>query len=364
MLNILIPLAGKGTFETDKSTPFPKILTDVSGKLLLERAAEPFVNLTIDKKIVVTLPKEESEKYRLNKVLRLLSSDLEICNINGSTQGAACSSLLAIENLDLDAPLIISSFEQVLNIDLQSIIAHFIAEDVDAGVLTFDAIHPKWSYVKFDKSFRVHEAAEKSPISRHAIAGFYFFKSARGFIEAAKDMIRKDEKTNGLFYIAPTLNEIVLKKGVVRAIPINNWDYFHITDAHGLEHYEAVIDDELKNKTKRLHQLTEQYVTAFNTKDIEQISIFFAENFALTDPSKSVKGKQNVLAYIQSIFNSVRSISFKAKNIIVSNNAFSVIEFELIIDGLKLIGTDVIVWNSDGLMIKMNAYLHEKNDNL
>ncbi|EOD80108.1 hypothetical protein D515_00678 [Grimontia indica] len=362
MINILIPLAGKGTFETDQSIPFPKILADVGGKLLVERAAAPFVNLAADKKIVVALPKEESEKYRLNKVLGLLSPDLEICNINGATQGAACSALLTIEKLDLDAPLVIASFEQVLNIDLQSVIDRFLSEDVDAGVLTFDAIHPKWSYVKFDEHFRVHQAAEKSPISRHAIAGFYFFKSARAFIEAAKEMVRKDEKTNGLFYIAPTLNEIILKEGLVRAIPIDNKDYFHITDAHALEHYEAVVADELKHKTKRLHSLTEQYVDAFDSKDLDKVGAFFDENFALTDPSKSVKGKSNVLAYIKGIFDSVGDISFTAKNIIVSNNAFSVIEFELIIDGTKLIGTDVITWNTEGLMTKMDAYLYEKND--
>lgn len=362
MINILIPLAGKGTFETDQSNPFPKILADVGGKLLVERAVAPFVNLTIEKKIVVALPKEESEKYRLDKVLGLLSPDLEICNINGATQGAACSALLTIEKLDLEAPLVIASFEQVLNIDLQSIIDRFLNEGVDAGVLTFDAIHPKWSYVKFDENFRVHQAAEKSPISRHAIGGFYFFKSAGAFIEAAKEMIRKGEKTNGLFYIAPTLNEIILKEGLVRAIPINNKEYFHITDVHALEQYEAVIVDELKHKSTYLHNLTEQYIAAFDSKDLEKVGSFFDESFTLTDPSKSVKGKTNALVYIKDIFDSVDEINFSAKNIIVSNNAFSVIEFELIIDGTRLIGTDVITWNSDGLMTTMDAYLYEKND--
>ena len=56
MLNILVPLAGKGTFDITKNNAFPKILHDVEGRLLIERAAEPFINLEQDKKIIIAIP--------------------------------------------------------------------------------------------------------------------------------------------------------------------------------------------------------------------------------------------------------------------------------------------------------------------
>lgn len=362
MINILIPLAGKNTFKINQANSFPKILNDVGGKLLIERAAASFVNLNFSKKLVVALPKEESEKYRLNKVLSLLSQDLELCNINGKTQGAACSALLAIEKLELDNPLIISSFDQVLNFDLNPYVQQFLDEDVDAGVLTFDAIHPKWSYVNFDENFKVFQAAEKTPISRHAIAGFYFFKSALCFIEAAKEMIRKGEKTNDLFFIAPVLNEIILKEGVVKAIPIDKEHYYHINDEHALESFEEAVISEQRTGLSKIQALTEEYVAAFDNKDIAQIATFFADDFTLTDPSVKICGKDDVLNYIRGIFESVESLQFDAKSIIISNGRCSVIEFVLNIDGVRLVGTDVIHWDNDGFMKTMDAYLYEKNN--
>ena len=50
MLNVLIPLSGKNTFKINEGNSFPRILNEVNGKLLIERAAEPFVNLSLDKK--------------------------------------------------------------------------------------------------------------------------------------------------------------------------------------------------------------------------------------------------------------------------------------------------------------------------
>ncbi|WP_417529260.1 nuclear transport factor 2 family protein [Marinomonas shanghaiensis] len=364
MINILIPLAGKSTFKTNDANSFPKILNEIDGKLLVERAANAFVKLDFPKKVIIALPKEESKKYRLDKVLSLLSPDFHVCHINGKTQGAVCSALLAIEALELDKPLIVSSFEQVLDFDLTPYIETFIHESVDAGVLTFDAIHPKWSYVSFNEKHHVFQAAEKNPISRHAVAGFYFFKTASVFIEAAKSMIRKDEKTNDLFYIAPTLNEIILKEGVVKAIPIDKERYFHINDEHALENFEEAIISENKTAIFNINTRTNEYISAFDAKDIGKLETFFADDFVLTDPSAKVSGKEKVIEYIANIFDKANSLSFKAKKIIVSNEHYSVIEFELNIDGTCLIGTDVIRWGTTGLMLTMDAYLYEKNESL
>ena len=362
MINILIPLAGKNTFKTNQTNSFPKILNEVAGKLLVERAAAPFLNIDLPKKLLVSLPKEESEKYQLNKLLTLLTADLSICNINGNTQGAACSALLAIEELDLEEPLIISSFDQVLDFDLNPYINKFLDEGVDAGVLTFDSIHPKWSYVNYGEDFVVFQSAEKRPISRNAIAGFYFFKSAKLFIESAKEMIRKDEKINDLFFISPVLNEIILKKGIVKASPINKEHYYHISDEHALENFEEAVLSEQKSRLNRIKRLTEEYVIAFNNKDIDKLSMFFANDFSLTDPSVNIKGKDKVLNYISGIFNDARNMKFDKKNIIVSKESLCVIEFNLEFNNKKLVGTDVIHWNQSGLMKKMDAYLYEKND--
>jgi len=362
MINILIPLAGKNTFKLNDSSAFPNILNDICGELLIERAAKPFTELTQDKKIVIAIPKNESEEYRLDKVLPLLGEDITLCNINGNTKGSVCSALLAIEHLDLDSPLIISSFEQVLDVDLSPIISDFISSDADAGVLTFDAIHPKWSYVKVDDDQNVTQAAEKLPISRNAVAGFYFFKTARVFFESAQAMIRKDVKTNDLFFISPTLNEIILNEGSVKALPIDKAHYYHINDEHSLAKFEEKLLSDKYNPSYELRKRTEEYAKAFNSRDINKVKSFFNETFKLKDPSVSLEGSINACEYIDGIFNDANSLNFKVKNIFVTDDRCSIIEFELEIDGNVFTGTDVIEWDEKLNMLSMNAYLYEINN--
>lgn len=360
MFNILIPLAGKRTFSTNKINAFPKILNEIGGKLLIERSASPFIKLGKEKKIVIAVPQEESDVYRLDKVLPLLGSDVVLCNINSDTKGALCSALLAIEKLDLDSPLIISSFEQVFDFEIDSYIKDFVDNDVDAGVLTFESIHPKWSYVKVNSEGLVTEAAEKVPISKNAIAGFYYFKTARKFIDAAKSMIRKDVKTNDYFYISPSLNEIILGGGFVKALEIDKKRYYHINDEHSLESYEESVLSEKKERQCDIYKATEKYVMLFHNKDIKGIENILSEKSYLSDPNISLSGKNSIVEYISKIFKDAAILNFQAKKIIVSSGATSVIEFELQLNGQHFVGTDVIEWDSNFNLLKMHAYLYEK----
>ncbi len=359
-LNILIPMAGKNTFEVTDNNAFPKVLTDINGKLLIERAAEPFIALPYSKNIIVSVPKDQITDYKLDKVLPLLDETVELCKINDETQGAVCSAMLAIEHLDLDEPLIISSFEQVLDLNLTPFIDQFIQEDADAGVLTFESIHPKWSYVKIDeKNGLVSQAAEKYPLSKNAIAGLYFFKTAQLFIDAAKNMIRNDVMCNGLFYVSHTLNEVILREGKVMALPINKNQYFHIDDEHSLDNYGEKITSANLAINETLYSRTHEYISAFNSKSIDRIGEILADDFELNDPSVSLKGKDKVLDFMSSLFVKHPNLSFTSCNILVDSQR-SVIEFELTLGEVVLIGTDVIQWNNEDKMLSMNAYLHEK----
>lgn len=359
MLNILIPLSGMNTFETSPINAFPRILNEINGKLLVERAAKPLITLGLEKIITVALPQPEAEKYQLNKVLSLLSNGIKTCAINGKTQGAVCSALLAIEELDLNEPLIITSFEQVIDFDITSNIKEFIDEGVDAGVFTFEAMHPKWSYVKTDNNGYVIQAAEKMPISNQAIAGLFYFKTASLFIESAKSMIRKDIKTNNSFFISPTLNEVILNKGKVKAIAIDKTKYFHVSDEHALEAYEQKVKEDSFNNNSIIKQRTSEYAEAFNRKDIGLVKDFFADHFSLTDPSGTFEGKELVREYINNIFDSETSFYFVAKKIHVTDKFNSVIEFELCIGEKILVGVDIIKWNEEYLMTNIDAYLYE-----
>jgi len=358
MINILIPLAGKNTFKIDDANHFPKILTDVDGKLIIERAVKSLTGLNYNK-IVVAIPKKESETFRLNNIIPLLGKNFEICTINGDTQGAVCSALLAIEHLDPEMPLVISSFEQILDLDLTPFITDFEKNDVDAGVLTFESIHPKWSYVKVNENQLVTQAAEKNPISKNAIAGLYYYKNAELFVEAAKSMIRKDVKTNNLFFISSTLNEIILKKGKVKSLPIDKNKYFHINDDYSFHNFEDKIFKENEYNSRIIKQNTEKYIQFFNAKEITPIRTMLSDSFSLIDPSVSLTGKDSACTYIEEIFKNIDTLEFRANNIFISTDNVSTIEFTLRLDKKTYSGVDILSWNNENQIVSLKAYLYE-----
>lgn len=106
-----------------------------------------------------------------------------------------------------------------------------------------------------------------------------------------------------------------------------------------------------------LKELTQQYIKAFNAKDIISVGELLSETFALEDPVvKRIEGKNEALKAIQSIFNSCEKLNFKAKNI-YQDHMTTVIEFILQLDETELTGTDIIEWNQDNTMNELRAYL-------
>lgn len=360
MINILVPLAGKDTYGTSKSNPFPLILTELDGGILLQQSAKPFLQLNREKKIVAAIPKPEIDKYKLDKVFNLLGDCVSVCSINEHTQGSVCSALLAIENLDLSAPLIITSFEQVLDFDITEIVSDMLESDVDGGVITFESIHPKWSFVKINSDNFVTEAAEKRPISNKAIAGLYYFKTGDLFVRSAMAMIRKDVKIDNRFYISECLNEVILNNGKVKAYDIDGEKYFHINNKHALESYEARTLEYKQKIRSRLIAETEKYIKLFNKRDIVNIRELMDEKFTLSDPDINALEREEALLHIENLFLTSRDIKFLAKNISVTDDFSTFIEFELNIDGKKMVGIDCIHWSKSFRISSMNAYLYEK----
>ncbi len=116
---------------------------------------------------------------------------------------------MAFDEIDPAAPLIIANSDQVIDVDLAAIVDDFRHRGLDAGVITFDSIHPRWSYVRLEGDAIV-EAHEKKVISRHAIAGFYYFARGADFIAAAEQAILNGAEVDGAYYISAALNEMIL----------------------------------------------------------------------------------------------------------------------------------------------------------
>ena len=205
-MNILIPMAGAGSRFEKAGYTFPKPLIDVAGQPMIQTVIE---NLNLQGKYIFLVRKEHYEKYDLKNLLNLITPNCEIIQIEGLTEGAACTVLKAQELIDNNEPLIIANADQYIKWNSFETISMFNEPDVDGGILTFKSIHPKHSFAKVDGDGFVLEVAEKKPISNDATVGIYYWKRGFDFILYAESMIEKNIRTNNEFYVCPVYNEAI-----------------------------------------------------------------------------------------------------------------------------------------------------------
>jgi dTDP-glucose pyrophosphorylase len=240
MLNILIPLAGKGQYFPDNEFPFPKPLIEIGSKTIIERVIENLKSAGKDVHFIFVIKNDECIKYHLDQTLNLITDGkCDIVKINKDTQGSACSSLMAIEFINNKIPLLIANGDQLLDISIDKIINYFSKSD--GGVVAFDSVHPRWSYVRVDDNNNVLEAAEKQPLSRHAIAGLYYYSAGSDFVNSAMKMIKKGEQVNGVFYISPTFNQMILDGKKIKMKKVDNNIFHTFYTPQKISEYEIMI---------------------------------------------------------------------------------------------------------------------------
>ncbi len=102
--------------------------------------------------------------------------------------------------------------------------------------------------------------------------------------------------------------------------------------------------------------LTQQYINAFSTKNLDAVGTLLHDNMALEDPVvKRVEGKAAVLQAVKGIFDGAAHLKFSGRNIYQDGNT-TVIEFRLELDSTILTGVDVIEWEG-GKIRELRAYL-------
>tara|TARA_B100001057_G_scaffold221732_1_gene222155 strand:- start:3658 stop:5022 length:1365 start_codon:yes stop_codon:yes gene_type:complete len=217
-MNILIPMAGAGKRFADAGYVFPKPLIEIDNKPMIQWVIE---SLNFKANFIFIIQKEHQEKYNIKSVLKILQPNCKIIELDHITEGAACTTLLAKKFINNSDPLIIANSDQYINWNSSKALYDFNSKKLDGAILTFEAIHPKWSYAKCDEDGYVTEVAEKKVISKNATVGVYYWKHGSDYVQSAENMIKKNIRVNNEFYVCPVYNEFILKK---KKVKIHNVD--------------------------------------------------------------------------------------------------------------------------------------------
>lgn len=217
-MNVLIPMAGAGSRFAAAGYTFPKPLIEVNGKPMIQVVVE---NLNVEAHYIFLVQKEHYEKYNLKQLLNLIAPGCDIVQVDGITDGAARTTLLAKELINSNEPLLMANSDQFVEWNSNECLYGFTADEVDGGIVTFKATHPKWSFARVGNDGFVAEVAEKNPISDDATVGIYYWKKGSDYVRYAEQMIEKNIRTNNEFYVCPVFNEAISdnKKIKIKQIP-------------------------------------------------------------------------------------------------------------------------------------------------
>lgn len=207
-LNIVVPMAGRGSRFVDAGYRDPKPLIPVHGMPMIELVIR---NLTpsVPHRFVFVCQREHVEALALDVKLARWCPGAEVIAIDRVTEGAACTVLLARDLVDGEDPLMIANCDQWCDVSIDGYLATMERERADGLIMTMTADDPKWSYVRLGPDGRPTQVVEKKVVSNEATVGVYNYRRGRDFVAAADAMIAADARVNGEFYVAPAYDFMI-----------------------------------------------------------------------------------------------------------------------------------------------------------
>lgn len=205
-LNVLIPMAGRGSRFEDSGYSFPKPLIEVNQKPMIQVAVE---NLNIDANYIYVVQKHHLDEHNLELLLNLITPGCKIIETDGQTEGAACTALLAEQFIDNGNPIFFANSDQFVEWNSNEFMLEMNETDADGGIVTFKSTNPHFSYVKLDENGLIQRVAKNEVISDMATTGYYYWKHGSDFVKYADQMISKNIRVNNEFYVDPVYNEAI-----------------------------------------------------------------------------------------------------------------------------------------------------------
>lgn len=219
-MNIILPVAGSGTRFAEAGFSQIKPLIEIAGRPMIAWALDP---VPADWRVFVVCRDEHLEP--LAWALPRIRPNAKILTTAGSTEGAACTALSVSLGLPPTEPVATMNADQYFTVrgGLDALTQRALADDLDGYILTFDGRgETKWSYAATDADDFVTQVAEKRVISNRATVGFYWFKTVRDLTWACCDLIAKNHRENGEYYLCPAYAHLIEVGARVKAVDVES----------------------------------------------------------------------------------------------------------------------------------------------
>jgi len=218
-LNIVLPMAGRGSRFTEAGYKLPKPLILVHGVPMIKVVVD---NLTpkCEHRFIFIAQQEHIDKYDLTSKFKSYAKNVEVIGIHGITEGQVCTALLAKDFFNNDEPLMNANSDQFIDFDINEYLEAMISRNLDGMIMTMKSQDPKWSYAKTDENGLVVETAEKKVISPDATVGIFNFKHGSDLVRSAEQMIADNIRINNEFYTCPCYNYLIKEGRRIGIYPV------------------------------------------------------------------------------------------------------------------------------------------------
>jgi dTDP-glucose pyrophosphorylase len=210
----LIPMAGAGQRFVEAGFVLPKPLIAVGGEPMIVRAAQA---LPPADEWIFVCRQEHIDEAGIDVLLKQRFPGAVIVIAPGLTSGQAVTCLLGKDFFGPEDGLTIGACDNTMLYSQDRWSAMMLNPECDAVIWTFrnnPAVlqNPAmYGWVEVDGDHRVQRVSVKVPISSdpmrdHAVIGAFSFKRANDFVSCAQDMIRRNRRINGEYYVDEVMN--------------------------------------------------------------------------------------------------------------------------------------------------------------
>ena len=206
MIQLVVPLAGKGSRFLESRFSQPKPLIPIHGWPMIQHVLTNLVSDQVSKVVLVSRREFALDTIIPSTMPSFPGTTFNVINLDDYTEGPAETAILAMPLLDPDQPLVIANSDQYINTDLTEFYSAVLSSKCSGVVMTMEDSDPKWSYVELDSAGMVTRVVEKQVVSSFATTGVYGFRSASSFAMAYDRMRKANDRTNGEFYVGPSYN--------------------------------------------------------------------------------------------------------------------------------------------------------------
>jgi len=208
-LQIVIPMAGRGSRFANVGYTVPKPLIPVGGRPMIEWVIENIRPQRAHRFIFLCLAEHLETYPAVSTELKRLCPGCAVVPVSTVTEGAACTVLLARQYINSADPLMIANSDQIVDLNVDQYLKAGDDPDVRGIIMSFWSDHPKWSYCRLNPDGSVSDVVEKQVVSNEATVGIYNFRHGSDFVRAADAMITANLRVNNEFYVAPTYNQLI-----------------------------------------------------------------------------------------------------------------------------------------------------------